>query len=62
MRKITKRSVESAPIKGADYIIWDDDLSGFGVRIFASGRTQLAHQMMAATMRTAEWKMSARLS
>jgi integrase len=38
MGKITKRSVESAPIKAADYIIWDDDLSGFGVRIFASGK------------------------
>jgi integrase len=38
MGKITKRSVESAPVKTADYILWDDDLSGFGVRIFASGK------------------------
>lgn len=38
MGKITKRSVESAPVLEADYIIWDDELSGFGVRIFASGK------------------------
>lgn len=38
MGKITKRSVESAPVEAADYIIWDDELSGFGVRIFASGK------------------------
>jgi hypothetical protein len=38
MAKITKRYVESAPVKSVDYIIWDDDLSGFGVRIFASGK------------------------
>jgi integrase len=38
MGKITKRSVESATVKATDYIIWDDDLSGFGVRIFATGK------------------------
>jgi integrase len=38
MSKITKRSVEGAPIKSGDYVIWDDELSGFGVRIFASGK------------------------
>lgn len=38
MGKITKRSVEGAPVEQADYIIWDDDLSGFGVRIFTSGK------------------------
>jgi Arm DNA-binding domain len=44
MGKITKRSVESATVKGIDHIIWDDGLSGFGVRIFASGkRSYLIH-------------------
>jgi integrase len=38
MGKITKRSVEAAPVQATDYIIWDDEISGFGVRIFASGR------------------------
>lgn len=38
MGKITKRNVESALTRSADYIIWDDDLPGFGVRIFASGK------------------------
>jgi Arm DNA-binding domain len=47
MGKITKRSVESAPVKTADYILWDDDLSGFGVRIFASGKRSYLTQYRA---------------
>jgi integrase len=38
MGKITKRLVEAAPIQATDYIIWDDEIPGFGIRIFASGR------------------------
>ena len=38
MGKITKRTVEAAPVQATDYIIWDDIISGFGVRIFASGK------------------------
>jgi hypothetical protein len=38
MGRITKRNVENAPAKSSDYIIWDDDLPSFGVRIFASGK------------------------
>ncbi|AVW91076.1 Arm DNA-binding domain-containing protein [Celeribacter baekdonensis] len=38
MAKITKRFVESTQIKGKDYVVWDDDLPGFGLRVFASGK------------------------
>lgn len=38
MAKITKRIVEAAQPNGRDYFLWCDELPGFGVRIFASGR------------------------
>lgn len=38
MTKITKRLVESCEASGRDYFLWDDDLQGFGLRVFASGR------------------------
>ncbi|MBO6521080.1 MAG: tyrosine-type recombinase/integrase [Rhodospirillales bacterium] len=38
MPKITKRLVESAKPQDKDYIICDDDLAGFAVRILPSGR------------------------
>jgi len=38
MFKLTKRSVEALEARGADYFEWDSELSGFGVRVFASGR------------------------
>ncbi|MBB2964344.1 site-specific integrase [Methylobacterium sp. R2-1] len=38
MPRITKRLVEAAEPNGRDYFIWCDELPGFGVRIFASGR------------------------
>ncbi len=38
MGKITNRLVEAALVHATDYIIWDDEISGFGVRIFASGK------------------------
>jgi len=38
MPKISKRLVESAITKPNDYVIWDDDLPGFGLRVFASGK------------------------
>lgn len=38
MPKITKRLVEAAKPQDKDYIICDDDLAGFAVRILPSGR------------------------
>ena len=38
MVKLTKRTVVAAKVDDKDYFIWDDDLSGFGLRVFASGK------------------------
>jgi integrase len=38
MGKITKRFVDASQPRGRDYIVWDDDLAGFGLRVFASGK------------------------
>ncbi|WP_419512431.1 hypothetical protein [Methylobacterium fujisawaense] len=38
MPKLSKRAVEAAEPQGRDYFFWCDELPGFGVRIFASGR------------------------
>ena len=38
MVKITKRVVEAAEAREKDYLIWDDELPGFGLRVFSSGK------------------------
>src|SRR3546814_7287413 len=38
MAKITKRVVDAAETGSKDYVIWDDELPGFGLRVFASGK------------------------
>mgnify|MGYP004191487475 CR=1 FL=1 len=38
MPKITKRLVESVKSQKKDYVVWDSDMSGFGLRVFASGK------------------------
>jgi hypothetical protein len=38
MVKITKRIVETPEAREKDYVIWDDELSGFGLRVFSSGK------------------------
>lgn len=38
MPKLTKRIVEGAAPTDVDLFIWDDDVQGFGLRVFKSGR------------------------
>jgi hypothetical protein len=38
MVKITKRVVEAADAREKDYLIWDDELPSFGLRVFSSGK------------------------
>lgn len=38
MPKLTKRTVDSAAPNGRDYFVWDSEIPGFGLRVFASGR------------------------
>lgn len=35
MVKITKRVVEAVEAREKDYVIWDDGLPGFGLRVFS---------------------------
>ena len=38
MAKLTKRTVEAAEPRGKDYVLWDDDIAGFGLRVYRSGK------------------------
>lgn len=38
MPKITKKAVDAAIPNERDYVIWDSELPGFGLRVFASGK------------------------
>lgn len=38
MAKLTKTSVEAAPLRPIPYFVWCQELPGFGVRIFPSGK------------------------
>lgn len=38
MARLTKRTVDAAGIKAKDYFVFDDELSGFGLRVMPSGR------------------------
>ncbi|NJO37114.1 MAG: tyrosine-type recombinase/integrase [Rhizobiales bacterium] len=38
MAKITKRSVDSAKAGEKEFFLWDDELAGFGLRVYPSGR------------------------
>ena len=37
-RTISKRTVDALSVEDRDAIFWDRDLSGFGVRVYPSGR------------------------
>lgn len=47
MPRLSKRVVDSAKTKGNDYFVWDDDLPGFGLRVFTSGRKSYVIQYRA---------------
>ncbi len=36
--KLTKRSVDALSVSSGDTVVWDRDLPGFGVRVYATGR------------------------
>lgn len=48
MPRLTKRIVDAAVAQEKDYFIWDDDLPGFGLRVFTSGKRSYLIQYRAA--------------
>src|SRR6202030_1621119 len=46
--KLTKRVVETAEPQNRDYLIWDDELPGFGLRVFVSGKRSYLIQYRSA--------------
>lgn len=48
MARLTKRVVDAAEVRDADYFIWDDELPGFGLRMFRSGKRSYLVQYRAA--------------
>lgn len=48
MTKLTKRVVDAVEIRDKDYFIWDDELPGFGLRVFASGKRSYLIQYRSA--------------
>ena len=38
MARITKKAVDALPARQREYMLWDDDIKGFGVRVHPSGR------------------------
>ena len=47
MTKITKRSVDAAVPGDKEFFIWDDELKGFGLRVYPSGRKMYLAQFRA---------------
>jgi integrase len=47
MPRLNKKAVDAARPKPKDYVIWDDDLPGFGLRVFASGKRSYVLQYRA---------------
>ena len=53
MARLTKRVVDAAESREKDYVIWDDELPGFGLRVFASGKRSYVLQYRALAARAA---------
>ncbi|MEG3089092.1 site-specific integrase [Sphingomonas sp. PB4P5] len=49
MAKLSKRLVESADVRATEYMIWDGDIAGFGIRILPSGRRSYLIQYRVGT-------------
>jgi integrase len=49
MGGLSKRAVESAEVRATEYMIWDGNLAGFGVRILPSGRRSYLVQYRVGT-------------
>lgn len=47
MTKITKRSVDAATPADKEFFLWDDELKGFGLRVYPSGRKMYLAQFRA---------------
>lgn len=47
MTKLNKRVVDAAQARDKDYFVWDDDLPGFGLRVFTSGKRSYVIQYRA---------------
>jgi hypothetical protein len=47
MPKLTKRNVDAADIRPAEYFLWDQDVPGFGLRVLRSGRKSYVVQYRA---------------
>ncbi|WP_336810175.1 tyrosine-type recombinase/integrase [Bosea sp. MMO-172] len=47
MAKITKRSVDAATPTDKEFFLWDDELKGFGLRVYPSGRKMYLAQFRA---------------
>lgn len=48
MTKLSKRIVDVAEAREKDYVIWDDELPGFGLRVFNSGKRSYLIQYRSA--------------
>ena len=58
MPKLSKRAVEAAEVRPAEYMLWDGEMPGFGVRVMPSGRRSYLVQYRVGT-RTRRYTLGA---
>jgi integrase len=49
MAKLTKRTIDAAAPRSAEYVLWDGDIAGFGVRVTPAGRKSYLVQYRVGT-------------
>ena len=37
MARLTKRHIDALPVRDKEYFVWDDQLKGFGARVYPNG-------------------------